>query len=144
MRHHRSFLRFSLRLCAPVALMLSFVTMARAEVKLIEHEDRIEAATENYTLVVYKRPLQFVVKREGRVVLATEGPFSGPNGTVMGGHVTGPIGFVTAGGSTRAITHLISHESRGNVLELRAGTSRHNLTVELAARAERRGTYPID
>ena len=121
--------RFVLCLCASVALMLSFGVMARAEAKITEHEDRIEAAAENYTLVVYKRPLQLVVKRERRIVLATEGPFSGPNGSVMGGHVTGPMGFVTAGASSRAITHLISHDSRGNALEFRAGTSRHNLTV---------------
>ncbi|MFB3924144.1 MAG: glycoside hydrolase family 31 protein [Terriglobia bacterium] len=128
---------FPLCLFLSVPSVLCFAALARAEMKIVEQEDRIEAAEATYTLIVYKRPLQWVVKREGQVVLATEGPFSGANGTVMGGRAGGPIGFVTAGGSTRAITHLISHNVRGNVLELRAGTSRHNWTlmysVEMAA-----------
>lgn len=123
---------FSPCLCALGAVMLSFVTMARAEVRISEQEDRIEAAAENYTLIVYKRPLQLEVRREGKAVLATEGPFAVPQGTVMGGHAPGPMGFVTADGRARAITHLISHAYRERLLEVRAGTSRRDLTVSFA------------
>ena len=45
MRNHESLQRLARCLCASVALTLSLVSAARAEVKVTEYQDRIEAAT---------------------------------------------------------------------------------------------------
>jgi len=77
MRVHNSAKRFVPRLCASVAAVLSFVAMARAEVKITEHDDRIEAATDRYVLTLTKSPLRMTLSRDSKIVLATGGVSGG-------------------------------------------------------------------
>jgi len=104
----------SLRLVALSLIPLWFSIPARAQMKLTEYVDRIEAARDRYVLVVKKHPVRFAVVRGGKVVLAA----SAASG-----------GFYVAGGETVPFGKLISHAQRGNQLELRVSTPRETVTV---------------
>jgi alpha-glucosidase (family GH31 glycosyl hydrolase) len=129
MRIHRLPAKLPLYLGASMAAMLWFSSMARAEVKVTEHDDRIEAATENYTLQVYKLPLHVVVERSGTTVLASDGPRHSPGGAVVWRRIGASLGSLTADGKEQQIGQVLNHASRGQTLEVRAGTLRDDVTV---------------
>ena len=129
MRIHESLLHFALCLCASVAAVLWFASMARAEVKLIEHEDRLEAATENYTLVVYKQAFQLAVIRGGKFLLATRGSLRSPAGPIEDFSIGQTGGEFVAGGKPVAFRTLEKAGFDGNELNLSTSTAQAGATV---------------
>ena len=85
-----------------------------AKAQLVEHADRLEAATARYVLVVKKQPLRFAVLRGGKTVLAA--PDAGGGFYVAGGE---PVAFETLRGFSR----------KGPELELQASTARAKVNV---------------
>jgi alpha-glucosidase (family GH31 glycosyl hydrolase) len=109
-RHHLA--REGWRVVAPTLLFLGLSRLpVRAEVKLTERADRLEAATPRYVLVVKKHPLRFEIVRGGKVVLAAFG------------------GFCVAGREAVPFGDLSGNSARSRELELRVSTPRENVVV---------------
>ena len=93
----------------PTLIVLWFLLQpVSAKAQLVEHADRIEAATTRYVLVVKKQPLRFEVVRGGRTVLAA--PDAGG-------------GFYFAEGEAVAFQTLSRFSRKGSELELQASTA---------------------
>ncbi|MGA2632083.1 MAG: TIM-barrel domain-containing protein [Terriglobia bacterium] len=134
MRNRESLQRWARCFCASAALTLSFVSAARAQVKVTEHEDRIEAATTNYTLVVYRQAFQLAVERGGEFVLVTQGSRllrNGPRDDESFGQRSGSF---THGGTPYLFQNLQGFSCQGDELELRVTTLHKDAAVVYRAK----------
>jgi alpha-glucosidase (family GH31 glycosyl hydrolase) len=104
-------------LLASVAMNCPGTDMVR--MKVTEHEDRIEATTENYTLAVYKSAFQVAVIRGQKLLLSTPGYMQSPIGPRGGEFARQDLGFqASTGGKERRFTQVQSFSAQGNELTL--------------------------
>ena len=102
------------RLTCALGIILCLHVPAWGQMKLTDHADYIEAATERYILIVHRAPFRFEVQRGGKIVLAA--PEEGG-------------GFLAANPQTVPMKRLLSLAQKGASLELRVGTARDDATV---------------
>ena len=101
-------------LCS-IALVLAICAVSREcagtekNMKVTEYEDRIEAATGNYTLAVYRSTFQVAVIRGQKFLLSTPGDMHSPIGPQGGEYARQGLGFqALAGGKETRFTQVQS------------------------------------
>ncbi len=102
------------RLTSALGIVLCLNLPAWGQMKLTDHADYIEAATERYILIVHSAPFRFEVQRGGKIVLAA--PEEGG-------------GFLVTNSQTVPMKRLLSLAQKGESLELRVGTAGGDATV---------------
>jgi myogenesis-regulating glycosidase len=102
------------RLTATVGIIVFLNSVAWGQMRLTEHADRFEAATERYTLVVHRAPFRLEIRRGDRTVLAS--PEEGG-------------GFLIANGQTVGVKGLLSLARKGESLELSGATRRDKAKI---------------
>ena len=107
------------RLIFALGIILCLNLPAWGQMKLSDHADHIEAATERYALLVYRSPFRLEVRRAGKTVLAA--PEDGG-------------GFLITNTQTVPMKRLLSLTQKGESLELRVGTAREGVTVTYRVR----------